>query len=160
MALPLIPIITAIGSLVSGPLARWQETKDTEHKAKIARIQSGDNNAAELDRLSIAQRGWKDDYLLLITTAPLVLLFIGPLFSVEGLTEAVKAGFVALESLPEYFWYALGIIYIDTFGFRRMVRVAVERWLDSKFGGSSVVGTKQKLAKKVQEANLFQDGNG
>jgi len=156
MALPIIPIITAIGQLISGPLSRWQETKDAEHKAKIVRIQEGDKNAAELDRMSIAQRGWKDDSLLLITTAPLVLLFIGPLFGAVGLTEAVKAGFLALESLPEYYWYALGVIFIDTFGFRRMVRVAVERWLDSKFGGSK---SPSKAVKSKSNTIVYPDGN-
>jgi len=145
MALPIIPIITALGSLISGPIQRWQETKAVRHKAEITRIESGDKSAAELDRLSIASRGWKDDYLLIITTLPVVCLFVDPFFPSYNLAAGITEGFKALNLTPEYYWYALGIIYIDTFGFRRMVRVAVEHWLN----GKSVV--KNKSQGKVSE---------
>lgn len=110
--------------------ANEKERKDKIQEAvtvaKIKRIESGDNNAAMLDKLSIETRGWKDEYLLLLTTLPLFLSFV-PEFS-----HYVQQGFSALESVPEYYWYALGMIYIDTFGFRRMLRVAVEHWLSKK----------------------------
>ena len=111
--------------------------KETVHKASIKRISDGDASAAELDRISMGQRGWKDDYLLLLTTLPLALLFIAPLLSISSVEEihaAVESGFVALNKTPEYYWYALALIYIDTFGFRRMLRVGFERWISKKLG--------------------------
>lgn len=110
---------------------RADRVEETKVNAQIKRIENGDNNAAKLDELSIADRGWKDDYLLILTTAPILLAFI-PEYSVY-----VKDGFTALQdSVPEYYWYALAMIYIDTFGFRRMLRVAIEHWVSKKAGGS------------------------
>ena len=103
-------------------------------EATIDRIKSGDDHAAGLDMESVKQRGWKDEYLLLLTTTPLLLLFVGPLIGVDFQTP-VKDGFIALKETPEYYWYALAIVYVDTFGFRRMLRVAFENWINSKFGG-------------------------
>lgn len=133
-------LATAVVDGVKGHFERKQELQKAEHEAHIKRIAEGDAHAARLDEISIAQRGWKDEYLLLLTTLPLVLLFAAPLLqlqSVEGLQAAVIAGFEALKLTPEYYWYALAIIYIDTFGFRRMLRVAFEAFVKKKFGGSS-----------------------
>ncbi|MGF1762449.1 hypothetical protein [Aliivibrio kagoshimensis] len=113
---------------------RSDRIEEVKTQAKIKRIEQGDNNAAKLDELSIADRGWKDEYLLILTTAPLFLAFI------PDFAQYVKMGFDALNtSVPEYYWYALAMIYIDTFGFRRMLRVAVEHWLNKKFGGGNGV---------------------
>ncbi|MDG3088107.1 hypothetical protein P7F88_19320 [Vibrio hannami] len=139
----MITFLTAIGTgilnLVSARQAeksRKAERKDRVEEAKataqIKRIESGDNNAARLDEISMKDRGWKDDYLLLLTTIPVLLAFV------PDWAPYIQQGFDALEaSVPEYYWYALGMIYIDTFGFRRMLRVAFEHWLSKRFGGAN-----------------------
>ncbi|MFC6633533.1 hypothetical protein [Microbulbifer taiwanensis] len=112
------------------------ELRKVSNQARIDRAQSGDDHAAAMDRESVGQRGWKDDFLLIITTLPVVLLFVAPLYElavaeqyrVGDLQRAVMAGFTALKATPEYYWWALALIYIDTFGFRRMLRTAVENW--------------------------------
>lgn len=107
--------------------------KQAEVAAKIQRIQNNDTADNNLDALSLKDRGLKDDYLLLVTTMPMVLLFVGPLFTIEkgaDLTAAVMAGFDALNHCPDYYWLALAVIYIDTFGLRRMFRGIVAK----KFG--------------------------
>ena len=95
-------------------------------EAKAKRAAAGDNNAAALDELSIGQRGWKDEYLLLITTAPLILSFI------PDYAHYVQSGFDSLNAVPEYYWYGLGMVYVDTFGFRRMLRTAMEQWVSKR----------------------------
>ncbi|ARC92177.1 hypothetical protein B6A42_08775 [Vibrio coralliilyticus] len=110
---------------------RADQLEQAQVNAKIKRLEKGDDSAAKLDELSIKQRGWKDEYLLLLTTLPLGVSFV------PGWAPIVELGFDALENIPEYYWYALGMIYIDTFGFRRMVRVAFEHWLQQRFGGVS-----------------------
>lgn len=102
------------------------ELKAAIATAKTKRAAQGDTNAAALDELSIAQRGWKDEYLLLITTAPLLLCFI------PDYAEYVNQGFTALDTVPEYYWYGLAMVYIDTFGFRRMLRTALEQWVNKR----------------------------
>lgn len=102
------------------------ELKAAISSAKAKRAAEGDANAAKLDEISLSGRGWKDEYLLLITTSPLILCFI------PDYSHYVELGFNALDSVPEYYWYGLAMVYIDTFGFRRMLRVAVEHWISTK----------------------------
>ena len=111
--------------------AKKQERQDRIDEAvttaQAKRIEQGNASAAELDKISIKQRGWKDEYLLILTTLPVLFAFI------PDFAPYIAAGFEALaNSVPEYYWYALGMIYIDTFGFRRMLRVAVEHWLSNR----------------------------
>lgn len=133
----MIALATTIVSGAIGYFKDRQQTKKNERErkdkveqaktdAQIKRLQSGDESAAKLDELSIKQRGWKDEYLLILTTLPLGLSFI------PDWAHIVDAGFSALDGVPEYYWYALGMIYVDTFGFRRMVRIAFEHWLQKK----------------------------
>ncbi|CAK1801441.1 conserved hypothetical protein [Vibrio crassostreae] len=136
-------MIGLITSLFTEGVGYFKQKQEAKHKAQerddkleqakldaqIKRLQSGDESAAKLDELSIKQRGWKDEYLLILTTLPLGLSFI------PDWTHIVDAGFAALDGVPEYYWYALGMIYVDTFGFRRMVRVAFEHWLQKRLGG-------------------------
>jgi hypothetical protein len=96
---------------------------ETKTNATITRIETGDKHSAQLDEISISTRGWKDDYLLLLVTIPLIMAFV------PELLPYAKSGFVALDDLPEWYrWVLLGV-YIDTFGFRRMLRTAIENWI-------------------------------
>ncbi|MFA0810848.1 hypothetical protein [Microbulbifer epialgicus] len=112
------------------------EIRRARTEAQIKRVNDGDAHAAAMDLASAGQRGWKDDYLLILTTLPMVVLFIAPLFELAiaqsyqtgDLQAAVDAGFHSLKSTPEYYWWGLAAVYIDTFGFRRMLRQVVEGW--------------------------------
>lgn len=132
-----LSVLSLIVSPITKAVSKYQERKDKKEEradaiknaanlAQIKRIESGDNNATMLDKLSIETRGWKDEYLLILTTLPLFLSFV-PEYS-----HYVHQGFKVLESVPEYYWYALAMIYIDTFGFRRMLRVGLDHYLEKK----------------------------
>lgn len=103
---------------------RKDRIEESKTLATIKRIEQGDNNATKLDEISLFNRGWKDEYLLIITTLLVMMTFV------PECGHYVDAGFKALENIPEYYWYALAMIYIDTFGFRRMLRRAFEMWLE------------------------------
>ncbi|MCO1336395.1 hypothetical protein MO867_18845 [Microbulbifer sp. OS29] len=112
------------------------EVKRARNNAEIKRALNGDEHAAAMDFKSADQRGWKDDYLLILTTLPMVLLFVAPLlelviassYQLGELQAAVNAGFRSLQATPEYYWWGLAAVYIDTFGFRRMLRQVIEGW--------------------------------
>ena len=117
-----------VGDTVRG----WTDRKklETEGKLKIVQakteaaihqIHTNDNYDFRLEELSLESRGWKDEYLLLITTAPLVLVFF------PSMVPTINAGFMELSALPEWYLYALAAVYIDTFGFRRAIRSWIER---------------------------------
>ncbi|MGY5707387.1 hypothetical protein ACXHPE_03970 [Vibrio cincinnatiensis] len=127
----MIPIIvaavTGLIDIFKSKAERKSRIEEAKTAATIERIKSGDEQAASLDAISLQSRGWKDEYLLLITTIPVLLAFV------PDLAPYVKQGFDVLkDSVPEYYWYALAMIYIDTFGFRRMMRVAFENWINKK----------------------------
>ncbi|CAK2239678.1 hypothetical protein VCRA2118O236_880001 [Vibrio crassostreae] len=94
----------------------------------MKRLQSGDEQAADLDRVSLKERGLKDEFILLVVFVPLILSFI------PDYAEYVQEGFKALEFVPEYYWYIVGAVVIDTFGFRSMVRYLLE-FFSFKFRG-------------------------
>jgi hypothetical protein len=100
------------------------DLKAAVHKGAIERATQGNLSAAELDKISLSDRGWKDEYLLIITTLPVILSFF------PSAVGHVQAGFAALEGMPEYYWYALAMIYIDTLGFRRMLRTVIAKYMD------------------------------
>lgn len=107
---------------------RKQELKQAIHQRQLDEIQQGNISATELDSLSLQSRGWKDDFLLLVTVIPLVLCFI------PEMGDHIKQGFLTLNgSVPEWYMYALALVYIDTFGFRRILRSVLTNYLSSKF---------------------------
>ncbi|MBN8035548.1 hypothetical protein J0J20_24205 [Vibrio vulnificus] len=57
---------------------------------------------------------------MLVVFIPLILSFF-PDYAVT-----VQAGFEALQNVPEYYWYVVAAVVIDTFGFRSMVRYLLE----------------------------------
>lgn len=145
-------MVTAIAGVIKALLQVWSDNtkqkaldksfeRNAEHRLKqaklesqIKRVESGDEAAASLDLLSFQHRGIKDDYLLIITTLPLLLLFAGPLlelaflqsvYKAGDLTAAIMAGFMALDQAPEWYLVALALVYVDTFGFRRLLREAM-----------------------------------
>lgn len=158
IASPLTGSASIIGSLFSMGKdyledKREEKKSDKAHKAalkskkqahELSRDLNGDTQASNLDSISMSDRGYKDDWLLILTTMPLTIMFFEPVFIllasgwagtyVAGdAVAAVQVGFDALQEAPEYYWYALALIYIDTFGFRRMLRVAIEKYLVKKF---------------------------
>ncbi|MDC5717860.1 hypothetical protein [Vibrio europaeus] len=109
-------------------LKRQDEIEQERHQAQVKRLQSGDEQAADLDRVSLKDRGLKDEFILLVVFVPLILSFI------PDYAEYVQEGFKALEFVPEYYWYIVGAVVIDTFGFRSMVRYLLE-FFSFKFRG-------------------------
>ena len=110
-------------------LKRQDELEQERHQAQVQRLKSGDDKAADLDRVSLKDRGLKDEFILLVVFVPLILSFI------PDYAEYVRDGFKALEFVPEYYWYMVGAVVIDTFGFRSMVRYLLE-FFSFKFRGN------------------------
>lgn len=101
-------------------LKRQDEMEQAKHDSNVKRLQSGEEKAADLDMVSIKERGLKDEFIMLIVFIPLILSFF------PDYASTVKAGFEALQNVPEYYWYIVAAVVIDTFGFRSMVRYLLE----------------------------------
>lgn len=114
--------------------------KQAKLDSQIKRVESGDIAAISLDQLSFEHRGWKDEYLLIFTTMPVLILFIAPIIEVIFINEsyvdgdlasAVMSGFDTLDKTPDWYLIALLLVVIDTLGFRRLLRGVLERKLGS-----------------------------
>lgn len=104
-----------IGSLISGVVSpvtnhftKKNEGKTKEKLAQIDRLKNSEDAESELDKI-IAENanGWKDEYVTIIITLPVPVLFLSVIYSVATgdptVADAAKEGVVALkELLPDY----------------------------------------------------------
>ena len=112
------PIANLAGTWLNGKV----ETKAAETKAKVARAEaeaqimvSAATSEAEWEKIMAqgTQNSWKDEYLVLLFSIPLILSFCG-----EGGRKIVEDGFAALSTMPDWYSYTLGVIVSSTFAVR------------------------------------------
>lgn len=67
---------------------------------------------AAWEQASIQNSGWKDEFVLLVLSIPLLLVFV------PATSPVVLGGFQVLESTPDWYRWLLVTIYAATFGIR------------------------------------------
>ena len=67
----------------------------------------------DLEAIKASQSSWKDEYILILYSIPLILAFCG-----ETGRQIVTNGFQALEAMPLYYLVSLGGIVSASIGFR------------------------------------------
>tara|TARA_R110002012_G_scaffold220318_1_gene391804 strand:+ start:468 stop:854 length:387 start_codon:yes stop_codon:yes gene_type:complete len=113
------PIASLAGTWLNGKV----ETKAAETKAKVARAEaeaqimvSRATSEADWEKIMAqgTQNSWKDEYLVLLFSIPLILAFL----PFEWADQAVANGFAALDSMPQWYSYTLGVIVASSFAVR------------------------------------------
>ncbi len=61
------------------------------------------------------QAGWKDDWLLIVFSIPLVMCFI------PNCVQYVEDGFLALTKTPDWYLYAILLMVGSTFGSKKIL---------------------------------------
>ena len=89
--------------------------KLTEAEAKAKIMLSKETSVADWERIMAqgSQTSWKDEWLTILFSIPLCLVFTG-----DWGREIVANGFVALETMPDWYQYTLGVIVAASFGVR------------------------------------------
>jgi hypothetical protein len=89
--------------------------KLTEAEAKAKIMLSKETSVADWERIMAqgSQTSYKDEWLVGLFSVPLVLSFCG-----EWGRTAVAEGFTALETMPDWYQYTLGVIVAASFGVR------------------------------------------
>ena len=112
------PITNIISSLVNGKMEqKAAETRmrvsEADAKAKI--MLSAATSEADWERIMArgTQNSWKDEFLVILFSIPLVLSFCG-----EWGRKTVAEGFDALSTMPEWYQYTLGVIVASSFAVR------------------------------------------
>lgn len=109
-----IPLISEVIKGISGVIERKQQRKLVETQGKINRIQTAQDQIAEWEKVmaEASKTSWKDEWFTVLLSIPLVMCFI------PGAVSYVQAGFTALESMPEYYQYWVGLAICASFGVR------------------------------------------
>jgi len=98
------------------------EQKAAETKAKVAKAEaqaqimlSQATSEADWEKIMAegSQESWKDEWLTILFSVPLVLAFCG-----EWGRDIVADGFTALNAMPDYYRYTLGAIVSASFSIR------------------------------------------
>ena len=89
--------------------------KLTEAEAKAKIMLSKETSVADWERIMAqgSQTSWKDEWLTILFSIPLILAFCG-----DWGRQIVADGFTALEVMPSYYQYTLGVIVSASFGVR------------------------------------------
>ena len=112
------PLTELAGTFLKGKV----EAKAAENKVKLAKAEaeaqimlSAATSEAEWDRImaNASANSWKDEWLTILFSIPLILAFCG-----DWGRQIVAEGFTALEAMPSYYQYTLGVIVSASFGVR------------------------------------------
>lgn len=111
------PVAELAGTWLNGKV----ETSKANASAKVAKAKA---EAAIMEKKATGEidwdiemakgssNSWKDEWLTILFSIPLILAFI------PGMEEVVKNGFAQLEAMPEWYQYSLGVIVAASFGVR------------------------------------------
>ena len=118
-------MLTALSGPIANLAGTWLEGKVEKTKAetgaKVARAKAEatimEKKATgelewDLEMARGSQSSWKDEWLVILFSVPLILAFI------PGMEGVVANGFSQLEAMPQWYQYSLGIIVAASFGVR------------------------------------------
>ena len=99
---------------------RKDELKKLDLEAKIKTATASVENDIKMDEGARANAGWMDDISFYVFLAPAILAFF------PGMVEHVKNGFAVLATMPEWYQYALGMMLISVWGYRKLVSPIIQ----------------------------------
>ena len=111
------PIASIVGDTVKGFVATKKAKADlalTEIKAQksLKEQQIAGKVKWEASAVDQMKGSWKDELILICLLAPATLVFF------PGMTDHIQAGFIALQSLPDYYKHLLYIACSASFGIK------------------------------------------
>ena len=123
-------MLAALIGPISNIASTWLEGKVEEKKAqsatKVAKAQAeavvmqkkatGEMDW-DLEMPRASSTSWKDEWLVILFSIPLILAFI------PGMEGVVQNGFEQLNKMPEWYQYSLGVIVAASFGVRSATKL-------------------------------------
>ena len=112
------PIANIAGSWMDGKVEQTKANAKTKVAKAVAEAAIMEKKATgeidwDIEMARASSSSWKDEWLTILFSIPLILVFIG-----DWGREIVANGFVALETMPDWYQYTLGVIVAASFGVR------------------------------------------
>ena len=104
-------LLGSVGSLATSYMDGKVQTQKI--KAEIQKKQLTGEMDYDLEAIKASQSSWKDEYILILYSIPLILAFCG-----ETGRQIVMNGFQALETMPLYYQVSLGGIISASIGMK------------------------------------------
>ena len=118
-------MLTALIGPIANLAGSWMDGKVAQTKAAAtAKVAKANAEAAIMEKKATGEidwdiemaksssTSWKDEWLTILFSIPLILAFI------PGMEEVVANGFAQLQAMPEWYQYSLGVIVAASFGVR------------------------------------------
>ena len=114
-------LIKPLLGVASDAIGGYVETKKAKAKQKLVKIEAETEIVKQqikgevdwdLEAIKGSKDSWKDEYLTILFSIPLLLCFLP--FTVEY----VERGFAALAMTPDWYKYTLGVIVSASFGIK------------------------------------------
>ena len=114
-------LIKPLLGVASDAICGYMETKKAKAKQKLVKIEAETEIVKQqikgevdwdLEAIKGSKDSWKDEYLTILFSIPLLLCFLP--FTVEY----VERGFAALAMTPDWYKYTLGVIVSASFGIK------------------------------------------
>ena len=111
------PVTELAGTWLNGKVEKTKAEAATKvAKAKAEAVIMEKKATGEIDwDLELARgssNSWKDEWLTILFSIPLILAFV------PGMEDVVANGFARLNEMPEWYQYSLGVIVAASFGVR------------------------------------------
>ena len=122
----MIQFLSPLASLAT----TWLEGRVEKSKAKTAAEVALKNAEAivyekkataeidwDLEAIKGSQNSWKDEWIVILFSIPMIMAFI------PGLEGVVANGFAQLKLMPDWYQYSLGVIVAASFGIRSATKI-------------------------------------
>ena len=116
------PVVGLASSFLEGQVSKTKakaaaKVAKAEAEAVVMQRKATGEIDWDLEMAKGSQNSWKDEWLTVLFSIPLILAFI------PGMEDVVQNGFNQLRLMPEWYQYSLGIIVAASFGVRAATRV-------------------------------------
>ena len=108
----MIGLVTAITNLAGTWVSAKAESTKATAEAKATALKTAAQSTADWERImaEASKNSWKDEWLTIVFSIPLILVFI------PSMVEHIQSGFTALATLPTWYHEILMVIVLASFG--------------------------------------------
>ena len=121
----MVGILTSVVSLASTWFEGQAKKSEAQTAAEVAlkqaeaevfRRKATSEADWDLESMRGSQNSWKDEFLTIILSVPLILCFV------PGMEEVVRNGFNQLDSVPDWYKAAFAVVVSASFGVRSYLK--------------------------------------